>query len=286
MAEYRLAAVLGLPAGHSLSPTIHSHWIKAHAIRASYVPITIEPDDLAAFFSIAPKIGFVGFNVTAPHKEAAYALCDEASPIAERSGSANLIVFRKDGTVFGDSTDGFGFLESVRQESGFTPSGARIAIIGAGGAARAIVEALVAGGAAEIRIANRTLARAEAIAALFDERVKVFAAPADQAAFYDGADLIVNASSFGMHGLSGGAKPWRLPKLSATVVATDLIYAPLRTAFLIDAEAAGARCVDGLGMLLHQARPSFEAWFGPAVDVDAALREEVIRVLNEHAEKQ
>ena len=283
MATHLLAGVLGKPASHSLSPAIHGYWLAQRRIRGSYVPITIDAEDLGDLFRLAPRIGFAGFNVTAPHKEAAFALCDETSEVAQRSGSVNLVVFRPDGRVFGDSTDGFGFLESVRQGAGFTPRDATAAIIGAGGAARAIVEALIADGAREVRLANRTRERAEAIAAMFDGRVSVFPTPADDPAFYEGAGLIVNATSFGMHGVGGDQKPWRLPTLSDDVVASDLIYAPLRTAFLIDAEAAGARLVDGLGMLLHQARPCFKAWFGQSVDVDAGLRDEVMRVLNERA---
>lgn len=277
-----LAAVLGMPAAHSLSPVIHSYWLRRGGVSGSYIPIEIEAGDLKAFFALAPRIGFRGFNVTAPHKEAAFSLCDRLSATAERSGSVNLVVFGPDG-VYGDSTDGFGFLANLEAESGFLAGGKTVAMLGAGGAAKALTEALIAAEAKEVRIANRTFARAAALAERFDARVVAKEGwPADESLF-DGADLIIHATTYGMKGDLTGEKPWRLPPLAPGTIAAELIYAPLETVFLKEAAAAGARPVDGLGMLLHQARPCFEAWFGVPVYVDAGLRDEVMRVLDERA---
>ena len=282
MATRRLAGVIGTPIGHSLSPTIHGHWIAQQGVNASYVPIEVQSDDLAKLFDLAPRIGFAGFNVTAPHKEAAFSLCTETSKVARRAETVNLVVFREDGSAYGDSTDGFGFLESLRHAAGFEAKGKVAAVIGAGGASRAVVDALIDAGAEEVRLANRRIERAEAIARRAGKLVTVLP-DAHSAEFFDGADLIVQATPFGMHGSKGGAKPWSMPRLSSSVVAIDLIYSPLKTVFLSDAEASGARCVDGLGMLLHQARPSFEAWFNMPVKVDLDLRNIVIRALNDRA---
>ncbi len=284
-ATHALAAVLGMPAAHSLSPVIHGYWLRRRRVAASYVPIEIRAEDLAAFFALAPRIGFRGFNVTAPHKEAAYALCDRRSEVAERSGSVNLVVFDADG-VFGDSTDGYGFLANLAAETGFDAASKTVSVVGAGGAAKALVDALALAGAAEIRVANRTPSRAEEIAARFRAGVTAFEAWPAEERFFEGADLIINATSYGMKGEVAGAKPWRLPALPPETIAAELIYAPLETVFLADAVASGARPVDGLGMLLHQARPSFEAWFGVAVDVDAGLRVEVMRALDELAARE
>ncbi|MCI4663357.1 MAG: shikimate dehydrogenase [Neomegalonema sp.] len=279
MSTHRLAAVLGKPTAHSLSPIIHNYWFRKHGISGAYIPMDVEDIDLKNLFEIAPKIGFSGFNITAPLKEAAYKLCTRVSETASRAQSVNLVVF-SNGDVIGDSTDGYGFLENLQEETGFVSEGQTACIIGAGGAARAIVEGLIARGAKEVRISNRTPARAEAIAATFDGRVRVVEGWPASERFYDGASLIVHATTYGMHGELEGARPWRFPQLDKHVIAADLIYVPLKTVFLEDAEGAGARLVDGLGMLLHQARPCFDAWFDCPVQVDAGLRNEVIRVLN------
>lgn len=277
--KYQLAGVIGMPAAHSLSPAIHNYWIKKEGVSAFYVPIEMSAADFRSLIDLGPKIGFRGYNITAPHKELAYALCDVVSPEAERAKSVNLIIF-DGGTIRGDSTDGFGFIANLEAEAGFTPDGKCIAILGAGGAARSIVDGLVAAGAGQIRIANRTSSRAKALEAIAPDRVHASEVWPAEESFFRGADLIIHATTFGMKGDNAGDNaPWRLPPLHRDVIAAELIYAPLETPFLRDAAAAGATPVDGLGMLLHQARPCFEAWFGPKVDVDAGLRAEITAIL-------
>lgn len=280
-----LAAVLGLPAAHSLSPVIHGHWLAACDLSASYIPIEVQNADFDSFFQMAPRLGFRGFNVTAPYKQRAFELCVTTTDRARRAQSVNLVVFSADG-AHGDSTDGRGFLASLAAAVDFEPADKRIAVLGAGGAARAIVDALLTAGAATIVLANRTQARAEALAARFDDRVSAWSRwPAAQS-FFDGADLIIHGTTYGMKGVCDGEKPWRLPPLKPDVVAAELIYAPLETPFLRDAAEAGARTVDGLGMLLHQAAPCFTAWFGVDVAVDAGLRGAVMRALDRQASEQ
>lgn len=270
----RLAGVVGYPAGHSKSPLIHNHWLKSQGVKGLYAPFEIAPEYFAEFLAAAPKFGFVGVNVTIPHKEQAFALCRERTPVAERCGSVNTITFDAKGQPCGDSTDGFGFIENLRQ---WAPTlrfaGATVAMLGAGGGARAVVAALLDEGVARLRLANRSGERAEALAEAFGDRVEVRSWPVEDD-FYDGASLIVNGTSLGMVG--GPAHEWRLPPLGSGVVATDLIYAPLETPFLAAARARFAHIVDGFGMLLHQARPGFERWFGGEAVVTEELREIVL----------
>lgn len=268
-----IAGVIGHPIGHSKSPRIHNHWLRLLDLPGIYLPYDVGPDDFETFVQRANHAGFAGFNVTIPHKERAFRLCDALSETAKACAAVNTLVFQRDGSVVGDSTDGFGFMENLRN-GGFAPrSGFSAAILGAGGAARAVAVALREAGASEIRLANRTQARAEDLAEVIDPVGRLWTWPVGEAFFAD-CDLIVNATSLGMD----GQPPFdiELGALSDATHATDLIYAPLRTPFLQRAEAAGAQTTDGLGMLLHQARPGFEAWFGGAPTVDAALREVVL----------
>lgn len=274
--EQRLAGVLGDPIGHSKSPLIQNHWLKRYGVTGLYAPLRVAAEDFETFVRSAPRYGFVGFNVTIPHKERAFALADESTATARRAGSVNTIWYGPDDAVIGDSTDGFGFMENLRERApGLAMRDATVAMLGAGGASRAVVAALLDAGVATLRLANRTRARAEALATATSdgERVEVWDWPA-QDAFYAGADLIVNATSLGMAGASEHV--WRLPDAVAGAVATDLIYNPLETPFLAAAKAAGAATVDGLGMLLHQARPGFARWFGVEPEVDPALRQLVL----------
>ncbi|MEL6978221.1 MAG: shikimate dehydrogenase [Pseudomonadota bacterium] len=272
-----LAGVIGHPIHHSKSPVIHNHWLRRFALAGAYVPLSVPPDDLEPFLEMAPRLGFVGLNVTIPHKERVAALIDVKSEAANRAGSVNTLWLGEDGAWRGDSTDGIGFIRNIEARSpGWSANGASVAMIGAGGAARAVAAALLEAGAARIRIANRTAARAEALVDALGRRIETAPWPLDTE-FFEDADLLINATSLGMAGAADWS--WSAPRLQAGVIATDLIYNPLETPFLSAASAAGARIVDGLGMLLHQAAPGFERWFGARPTVDEALRREVLASL-------
>jgi shikimate dehydrogenase len=260
----RLAGVLGWPVGHSRSPRLHGHWIARHGLDAAYVPLPAAPEHFATAVRGLAAAGFRGANVTIPHKEAAFALCDEVSARARRAGAVNTLVFTE-GRIAGDNTDGFGFLESVREQApGFVAERAHAVLLGAGGAARAIAAALLDAGA-RVTLINRSRARAEALAETLGGAVAVADAPPLEA-----ASLLVNTTSLGM----AGQPPLELPldALPREAVVADIVYVPLETPLLAAARARGHAAVDGLGMLLHQARPGFEAWFGVAPQVDAELR--------------
>lgn len=266
-----LAAVIGWPIGHSKSPRIHGHWLAEHRIAGQYVPLGITPDDFPKMLEVLPRLGFVGANVTIPHKEAALSLASEVSARAKAIGAANTLTFQ-DGGFHADNTDAEGFVENLRSGApGWSAADGPALVIGAGGAARAILYALLDDGAAEIRLTNRTAARAEALAEEFGDHVQVvdWAHLSDAS---DGAATVVNTSSLGMT----GQPPLDITlKCSADALVTDIVYAPLETPLLAQARAAGMRTVDGLGMLLHQAVPGFERWFGVRPQVSETLRAKV-----------
>jgi shikimate dehydrogenase len=269
-----LAGVAGWPVHHSRSPRLHGHWLTRYGIVGYYVPLAVAPSDLAEVLKTLPKIGFRGLNVTIPHKEAALALAAEATERARAIGAANTLVFLEGGGFRADSTDGIGFRENmIERRPGWSAAAGAALVLGAGGAARAIVSALLEYGAPEVRLANRTERRAEELAARFGSRVRVVRwCEAEEA--MRGAATIVNTTSLGMT----GQPPLELRFNAADpgAVVTDIVYEPLTTPFLARAEAAGLATVDGLGMLLHQAAPGFEAWFGRRPEVDAALRRAVL----------
>jgi len=269
-----LAGVIGHPVAHSRSPALHGYWLKRYGIKGHYIPMDIGQADLAEALKFLPKLGFVGLNVTIPHKEAALQLADIVSDRAALIGAANTLIFRNDGKVYADNTDGAGFMTNLRQNApAWVPQSGPAAILGAGGAARAVVAALFEVGVPEIRIANRTKPRAEALRADFGAKLTVYDwTQAGQ--MLDGAALVVNTTSLGMPG-----KPEfhvSLAALDRRAVVMDVVYTPLRTPLLIAAEARGCTTVDGLGMLLHQAAPGFERWFDHRPDVDEATRAAVL----------
>ena len=268
-----LAGVIGWPVGHSRSPALHGHWLRRYGLPGAYVALAVRPEALEAALRGMAALGFAGGNVTLPHKERALALADSATPRARRIGAANTLVVR-DGAFEADNTDGFGFIENLRQNAPDWRADAGPALVlGAGGAARAVVAALLDAGAPEVRLANRTRDRAEALAQALGGPVTVLDWR-QAAAAADGAATLVNTTSLGMT----GQPPLELSLDAAPpgALATDIVYAPLETPFLRRAAARGLRTVDGLGMLLHQARPGFEAWFGAAPEVDDALRRAVL----------
>ncbi|GAB4282416.1 MAG: shikimate dehydrogenase [Roseovarius sp.] len=270
-----LAAVIGSPVAHSKSPQLHAHWLKVNGLPGHYVPIDVRADDLAEVLRVLPKAGFVGVNVTIPHKERVLELADLVTDRAALIGAANMLIFRKDGKIQADNTDGYGFITNIRQAvPDWDPAAGPAAVLGAGGAARAVVEALLEAGAPEILISNRTRVRAEALRADFGKRLRVIDW-VQAGNMLEEATTVVNATALGML----GKPPLRVPLdgLRPGTVVNDLVYVPLKTAFLIEAEALGCRIVDGLGMLLHQAVPAFERFFGVRPRVDSATRAAALR---------
>ncbi len=261
-----LAGIIGAPVGHSRSPRLHAHWLKKYAISGQYVPMEISQNNLAEALAMLPKLGFVGVNVTIPHKERVLALADLVTDRAAVIGAANTLKFQRNGKVHADNTDGYGFTQNLVQNArNWTPTEAPAAVFGAGGAARAVIAALIEAGVPEIRLANRTRARADALKSEFGAKIQVFEW-VKAATIVEGALTVVNTTSLGMVGQGRFRVP--LDGLSPKATVTDLVYTPLETEFLQTAAAAGCDTVDGLGMLLHQAVPGFERWFGtrPAVD--------------------
>ena len=268
-ARARLAGVLGWPVAHSRSPLLHNHWLSQHEIDGAYVPLPVRPEALETAIAGLRAAGFAGANVTIPHKEAVARLCDTLTPAARRAGAVNTLVFG-DGGILGDNTDGSGFLANLR-DHGVSPG--PTLLLGAGGAARPIAAALLDAGAPVV-VMNRTRARAEALAQALPGLVVAewedWSALANQA-------LLVNTTSLGM----AGHPPLSidLSRAAAGLVVADIVYVPLETPLLTMARAHGLRTVGGLGMLLHQARPGFAAWFGVEPVVDQALHDLVAATL-------
>ncbi|MEY8837908.1 shikimate dehydrogenase [Cribrihabitans sp. XS_ASV171] len=270
-----LAGVIGHPVAHSRSPRIHRHWLVTHGLNGYYIPMDVAPEDLESVIRTLPKAGFVGVNITVPHKETVLALADQISDRATLIGAANTLIFRSDGKIHADNTDGYGFMANLKEGApDWNPKAGPAVVLGAGGAARAVVSALAEAGVPEIIITNRTRARAERLQSDFGKRVTV-ADWVQAGNIVEGANLVVNTTSLGMVGKPELRIP--LDGLQPGTVVTDLVYAPLKTRLLQAAEEAGCTTVDGLGMLLHQAVPGFERWFGERPQVDAATRAAALR---------
>ena len=269
-----LAGVIGSPIAHSRSPALHGYWLKRYGLKGFYIPMDIAQADLAEALRTLPKLGFVGINVTIPHKEAILGMADIITDRAALIGAANTLIFRKDGRIHADNTDGAGFIANIRQNAPqWNPAAGPAAVFGAGGAARAVVAALIEVGVPEIRIANRSRPRADVFRSDFGAKIAVY--EWTQAAnMLEGAATVVNTTSLGMTGKPDFRVP--LDALERGALVTDLVYTPLRTQFLIEAEAAGATIVVGFGMLLHQAAPGFDRWFGRRPEVDDATRQAVL----------
>lgn len=266
------AFVIGHPIAHSRSPLIHGTWLAEHGIDGSYEAIDVAPADLPAFFNRLRSGEFAGGNVTLPHKEAVFALCDSVDPLATTIGAVNTLVAR-DGKVHGSNTDYLGFLGNLDAEApGWSDGPADAMVIGAGGAARAVLVALRRRDGGKVHVLNRTIGNAQALVDDIDGPFEAHGFDAfDELAPQTG--LVINTSSIGMHGTRFD---WLdLGLLPETALVTDIVYAPLITPLLAEAGARGLRTVDGLGMLLHQAVPGFEAWFGVRPAVTPALRARV-----------
>jgi shikimate dehydrogenase len=268
-----LAGVVGWPIGHSLSPRVHAHWLARYRIAGFYVPIGLAPEEFAEGLRSLPRLGFRGVNVTIPHKEAALALADEATEAARRIGAANTLTFTG-GAIRADNTDAYGFVANLRQQApGWRAAAGPALVFGAGGAARAVVAALLGEGAPEVRVVNRTPGRAAAIAAELGAGVAAIDW-ADAASAARGAATVVNTTALGMDG--GAGLPPGLEAAPPAALVTDVVYGREPTPFLAEARRLGFATVDGLGMLLHQAAPGFERWFGRRPEVDEALRAAVL----------
>jgi shikimate dehydrogenase len=274
-----LAGIMGWPVGHSLSPRLHGFWLRQHRIDGAYLPLAVAPDRLGQALRALPAMGFRGINLTIPHKEPALALVDRITPAAARIGAVNTVVVGEDG-LLGDNTDGYGFMASLAAGApGWQAAAGPAVLLGAGGAARAIAAALIEAGAPELRLVNRTLARAETLASQLADAARARGAALTVLSWQDkaalaGASLLVNTTSLGMT----GQPPLKvdLAALPAKALVTDIVYNPLETGLLAAARARGDPVVDGLGMLLHQARPGFRAWFGVDPEVSDALRATVL----------
>jgi len=269
----KLAGIMGWPVSHSRSPRLHGHWLARYGIDGAYVPLPVRPDDLADAFRILPRVGFRGWSVTIPHKEAALGLCGRVEPAARRIGAVNTVVVAEDGTLAGSNTDVYGFMQHLQQECpAFSAASGPAVVLGAGGAARAILAGLLDAGCPRILLANRSRARAEALAAELGGAIGAIDWEGRERAL-EGAALLVNTTSLGMQ----GQPPLEisLDALPRGAIVNDIVYAPLETALLAQARARGNAVVDGLGMLLHQGRPAFAAWYGRDPEVDQALRQDV-----------
>jgi shikimate dehydrogenase len=267
------ACVIGWPIEHSRSPLIHGYWLRSYGIDGAYTKEAVRPEDVAGFLKSLAAHGFAGCNVTVPHKEIAFAAADEREDSARAVAAANTL-WLGDGKLHAANTDTYGYMTSLGLTApGWAKHDAPISILGAGGAARAIVYGFLKAGVGEVRVFNRTRTRAEALAAQLGPRVKVHDWSAREAQSREAA-VLVNTTSIGLNGV--GTLGIDLSGFSPDCVVSDIVYVPLETELLGQARARGLRTVDGLGMLLHQAVPGFEKWFGVRPQVTDALRDLLI----------
>ena len=267
------AGVMGWPVEHSKSPRLHGYWLKHYGIDGSYVHLPVAPDDLGAALAALPGQGFAGVNLTVPHKQAALALVDKVTAEAARIGAINTI-FVDHGRLTGTNTDAYGFRTALQAGArDYDPKHGPAVVIGAGGAARAVCFALQAAGCPDIRLVNRTHARAEHLAGVFGKPFTVIPWE-ERAQSLAGAALLVNTTIMGMKGQPG--LDLDLSRLPGAAVVNDIVYTPLETPLLAAARARGHTVVDGLGMLLYQAQAGFEGWFGVKPAVTDNLRDYVL----------
>jgi len=273
------AFVVGHPIAHSRSPLIHGFWLETLGIAGSYERLDVHPDAIDAFLRGLPRSGFVGGNVTIPHKQAAHRAADRLDAAAEAIGAANTL-WLEDGRLVAGNTDAHGFAASLDSQAPGWRQARTALVLGAGGAARAVVFALKEAGFADIRLVNRTLARAQELADRFGPGVTAHGW-AEAGELSADAGLVVNTSSLGMAGKD--ALPLDVSLLPGDAIVADIVYVPLETPLLAAARARGLVGVDGLGMLLHQAVPGFERWFGARPKVTPALRERIVADLEKDA---
>ena len=274
----RKAFVCGHPVRHSRSPLIHGYWLETYGLDGDYAALDVSPSEFPAFVSALQEKGYVGGNVTIPHKEAAAALVEQRTGEAERIGAVNTLWFEH-GRLCGDNTDAYGFAANLDQQAAGWDGAGVAAVLGAGGAARAVIHALLLRGFQEVRVFNRTQARAQELANLFGPKVGAYAL-AEAGARLSGVGLVVNTTALGMEG--EGALPVDPAAIPGHALVTDIVYVPLITPFLAAAQERGLRVADGLGMLLHQAAPGFERWFGKRPQVTPELRALIVADLEAH----
>ncbi len=270
-----LAGVIGSPIAHSKSPRLHGYWLRKYGLPGHYIPMEVPANRLDDTLRMLPDLGFVGLNVTLPYKEKVLDIADLITDRAAVIGAANTLIFRKDGKIHADNTDGYGFLANLKQETtDWDAKSGPAVVLGAGGAARAIVASLIEAGCPQIFITNRTRARAEKLREDFGSRLTVVEW-VQAGNILEEAATVVNTTSLGMTGKPELRVP--LDGLRSGALVTDIVYTPLETRLLKTAREMGCQTVDGLGMLLHQAVPGFERWFNKRPEVDAALRAAVLR---------
>ena len=267
--KFVLAGVMGWPVAHTRSPAIHNHWIAQYSLKGAYVQLPVQPQNLEAAIRGLPALGFAGCNITVPHKVNAMQLMDTLHPAARRVAAINTVVVQADGSLLGMNNDGYGYIQSLRDaQPDWRGDAGPALVVGAGGAARAIVVALLDEGVPEVRLCNRTQEKAQALKDAFGDRVTVVPW-ADRNSAMAGVRLLVNTTTQGMHGQP--ALDVALDDLPAEALVSDAIYIPLETPLLAAARQRGHQTVNGLGMLLNQARPAFHAWFGVQPELTPGL---------------
>jgi shikimate dehydrogenase len=284
--RFLLAGVMGWPIMHSRSPALHNYWFAHYKLAGTYVPLAVEPANLAAALRGLGPLGFAGCNLTIPHKETAMAIVDDVDPSAKRIGAISCVTVHADGRLVGTNNDAYGFVQNIlQQQPAWRADRGPAVVIGAGGGARAVVYSLADQGVREIRVVNRTLARAESLAREFASGV-IAVDWNDRDAAVENAAMLVNTTSQGMVGqppldldLDGSVTSTRIAAWAKTTrglpksaLVCDIVYVPLETPLLAAARQRGNPTVDGLGMLLHQARPAWKAWFGLEPEVTPELR--------------
>jgi len=268
--KFNMAGVMGWPVMHSRSPLMHNYWLKQQALNGTYVPLEIKPERLGAALRALHPLGFAGCNLTIPHKQEALKIVDEVEAVAKTIGAISCVVVEEDGRLVGTNNDWLGFIGNLKQTwSEWRADAGPIAVIGAGGATRAVCYGLIQEGAREIRLVNRTLAHTQMIADMFGDKIRVFPWQ-ERHSIVDGVALAVNTTSQGMVGQQ--ALDFKLDLLPKNAIAADVIYTPLETPFLAAARARGNRTVNGLGMLLCQGPPAWQRWFGITPQVTDELR--------------
>ena len=272
--QFVMAGVMGWPVAHSRSPVIHNHWIRQYGLNGAYGLFPVQPENIDDAIRGLKALGLAGCNITIPHKVEAMKRMDWVDPLAQRMGAINTIVVQADGALHGYNNDGFGFIQSLRDEKpDWRADAGPITVLGAGGAARAIVLSLIDEGAREIRLINRTRAKADALAHEFGQVVTAYNWSERHEALA-GCALLINSTNQGMHGQPD--LDLQLNQLPTSALVADAIYIPLETALLAQARQRGNTGVNGLGMLLNQARPAFKAWFGVMPEITPALRQAII----------